>query len=462
MSTHKGWNRRGFLQGAVTGGMAAPVFGWSAQPQLSPNERLKLGFVGVGGRGASSIMALSAHDIVALCDVDERTVAAARSERRGAAAFDEVLRKAESRGARWYTDYRHMLAEQGDALDGVVISTPDHMHFPIALSAINLGLHVYCEKPLTHTVEEARQLAAAAARAGVVTQMGNQGHSNDGVRVAREWLTAGLIGQVREVYSWTNRPVWPQGQGLPSHDEFIPVVPQTLDWRLWQGVAAPRAYDPGYLPFRWRAWWEYGCGAVGDMACHVMDAAFYGLELGLPVGIEAMATAVNEHSAPTASAITYRFPRRGKLPQVTYHWLDGGLLPPAPAGISQADFVGPEGSGTLFIGDEGYLVTDTYTRSVRILPDTRFAEVRDELPEPSLPRIEGTHHEDWIRAIRNGGQACSHFGYAAPLTEIGLLGNVAIRAQSPLLYDAGKMQIANLDSANQFLSKSYPDGWIVS
>jgi predicted dehydrogenase len=311
-------------------------------------------------------------------------------------------------------------------------------------------------------VEESRRLARAARRKGVVTQMGNQGHSNDGVRLAREWIEAGAIGPVREVYSWTNRPIWPQGLDKPSHAEFIPVIPEGLDWKLWQGVAPERAYDPAYLPFSWRAWWDYGCGAVGDMACHVMDAAYYGLDLGLPESIVALATPVNDQSAPDATAITYQFPARGRSAPVTYHWLDGGLLPPAPDGISQAELLGEDRSGTLFIGDDGFMVTDTYTRSVRILPEARAMEVRADAPGQTIPRVQSTHHEDWVRAIKAGGRSCSDFDYAAGLTEVGLLGNVAIRAGARLDYDPGAMKITNLPEANRFLRKSYPDGWILS
>ncbi len=462
-----GSSRRRFLKTAagISAAGAAGVPGvmlGSTADVLPPSDRLDLAFVGVGGKGASSIGALHQHNLVGFCDVDERTVAAARSERSWSAQFDELLKAAEKRGARWYRDYRLMLEELGDSLDGVVISTPDHMHFPIAMSAINLGINVYCEKPLTHTVEEARLLAEAARKQGVVTQMGNQGHSNDGVRLAREWIAAGAIGRVREVYSWTNRPIWPQGLDLPDHSEFVPVLPDGLDWALWQGVADPRPYDPGYLPFSWRAWWDYGCGAVGDMACHVMDAAFYGLDLGLPDSVSALATMVNDASAPNASAITYQFPKKGRRDAVTYHWLDGGLLPPALNGIDQATLLGPDKSGSLFIGSEGFMVTDTYTRTVRILPEAREAEVKADPPEQSIERVSGSHHDDWIRAIREGGQACSNFDYAAPLTEVGLLGNVAIRVKAQIDYDAGKMQVTNLPEANRYLRKSYPDGWILS
>ncbi len=459
-------NRRSFIKtaaGATAASMVAFPYVASGNAH-SPNEKLNLAFVGVGGKGVSSIMPLAdlGHNIIGLCDVDDRRIASAYNNSRGGDQFRAVIEKAESKGAKWFKDYRVMFEKLGDKIDGVVVSIPDHMHFPVAMSAVNLGIHVYCEKPLTHTVEEARMLAEGARKKGVVTQMGNQGHSNEGVRLAKEWIAAGVIGQVREVYSWTNRPIWPQGLKKPSHKEFVPVIPKGLDWDLWLGVAPKRAYDPAYLPFSWRNWWDYGCGAVGDMACHVMDAAYYSLNLGLPESISALATNVNDQSAPNASAITYKFPKRGKFAPVTYHWLDGGLLPPAPEGLTHADMLSRDKSGSLFIGDEGYMMTDTYTKSVRILPEERFAEIKRNPPAKTIPRVKGSHQGDWCRAIKEGGQACSNWDYASGLTEVGVLGNVAIRSKATIEYDAKKMKVTNVPEANKFLKKEYPKGWILS
>jgi predicted dehydrogenase len=458
-------DRRTFIKSAAgaAGMMAFPHIVKGQSGGLSPNDKLNIGFVGVGGKGRSSLIPIGelGHNIIGLCDVDQRQVARART-RRGGSVFSEYVDGAVSRGARWYSDYRKMFEELGDKLDGVVVSTPDHMHFPVALSAVNLGINVYCEKPLTHTVDEARQLAVAARKRKVITQMGNQGHSGDGVRLAKEWLAAGVIGQVREAYSWTNRPIWPQGLAKPKHDEFIPVVPDELDWELWQGVAPRREYDPAYLPFSWRNWWDYGCGAVGDMACHVMDAAYYGLDLDLPTSVEAMATKVNDQSAPVASAITYEFAERGDLAPVTYHWLDGGLLPPVPEGMSRADLMGDDHSGSMFIGDDGYMVTDTYTDVVRIFPDSRFEEIKRSLPAQTIERVTDSHQGDWLRAISEGGRACSDWDYASGLTEVGLLGNVAIRSNTRIEYDARKMRVTNVPEANKFLKKEYPKGWILT
>jgi predicted dehydrogenase len=463
----KNIDRRTFIKsaaGAAAAGMVAfPHIVKGQSAGVSPNDKLNIGFVGVGGRGRSSLIAIGelGHNVIGLCDVDQRRISDARNKRDGP-RFSEVLDDAVSRGASWYSDYRKMFEELGDKLDGVVVSTPDHMHFPVALSAVNLGINVYCEKPLTHTVDEARRLAAAARKHKVITQMGNQGHSNNEVRMVKEWIAAGVIGQVREAYSWTNRPIWPQGLKKPKHDEFIPVVPEELDWELWQGVAPRREYDPAYLPFRWRNWWDYGCGAVGDMACHVMDAAYYSLDLDLPESVHALATRVNNQSAPVASAITYQFPKRGDFAPITYHWLDGGLLPPAPNGMTQADLLGDDHSGTLFLGDDGFMITDTYTESVRIYPESRFEEFKRNPPAETIARVKGSHHGNWLQAIAEGGQACSHWDYASGLTEVGLLGNVAIRANIRIEYDARKMRVTNVPEANRFLKKEYPKGWILS
>ncbi|MBK1876475.1 Gfo/Idh/MocA family protein [Pelagicoccus mobilis] len=460
-------NRRSFIKsaaGASALGLVSFPHIMSAQAgKPSANDKLNIAFVGVGGKGVSSIVPISrlGHNIIALCDVDQKRVQDSKKKRDGE-EFMRVIEDAATRGAKWYKDYRKMFEELGDKMDGVVISTPDHMHFPIALSAVNLGINVYCEKPLTHTVEEARILAKAARKKGVVTQMGNQGHSNEGVRLAKEWIAAGALGQIHEVYSWTNRPVWPQGLKKPDHSKGAPDVPKDLDWDLWLGIADKRAYDPAYMPFKWRAWWDFGCGAVGDMACHVMDAAFYSLNLGLPDSVEALATSVNDHCAPNASAITYKFPKRGKFDPVTYHWLDGGMLPPAPKGLPHELLTKRDNSGTLFIGEEGYLLADTYTKSIRVFPDERFDEIKKNRPPKTIKRIKGTHQGDWLNAISTGGQACSHWDYASELTELGLLGNVAIRSKAKIKYDAKKMKVTNIPEANKFLKKEYPDGWILS
>jgi predicted dehydrogenase len=437
---------------------------------LSPNNRINIALVGVGGKAKSHCVSAHAENIVALCDVDMGFIAderAGKSERgrKWQKRFNEVLTEVEGKGAKWFTDYRVMLDEMGDKIDAVVVTTPDHMHFPIALSAINRGKHIYVEKPMAHTIEEARILREAAEAAGVVTQMGNQGHSSNGARLVREWMAAGLIGEVQEVHSWTDRPVWPQGQARPDHSAGAPPVPKGLDWKLWLGVAEGRDYDPAYLPFDWRAYTDFGCGALGDMGCHIMDAAIWGMDLQYPEKVRAATTAMNGYTYPQSAAVTYKFPARGKFPALTYNWYSGGLYPPIPDFIKDADpFRGDSlmHNGTLFIGDGAAILTDTYSSSVRILPRSKFMELRQNLPPKTHRRIKGDHFQEWTNAIRENRKASSDFSYAAPMTETVLMGVAAIRAGRELTFDAATRQFVDDKEANRFLKKDYPDGWILS
>jgi predicted dehydrogenase len=461
--------RRDFLKKSLFGAglVAVPSFVVGQSPtQLSPANRINIAIVGAAGRGRSHVISAAAENVVALCDVDRGFVQRQRSENRdNARAYNEALTEIEKKGARWFTDYREMFAEMADQIDAVVVATPDHMHFPIAMSAIQLGKHVYCEKPLTHTVEEARLLREAAAKARVVTQMGNQGHSNNGTRMIKEWIEAGVIGDVHEVHSWTNRPAayWPQGMPAPDHSSGAPAIPEDLDWDLWLGVAAARAYDPAYVPFKWRGYFDFGCGALGDMGCHIMDAAYWALNLGVPSAIEAATTEINEVSYPKQSHVVYNFPKRRGMPALEYHWYSGDIYPPLPSWMT--DYNPFRGNvmrnGTLIVGDGMAILTDTYSESARILPREKFIEVRPSLPSPSIPRIKGTHFQDWTNAIRNGGQACSNFEYSGPMTETVLLGAAAIRAGRKLAFDADTGLFVGDPEANGFLSKPYEEGWIL-
>ena len=350
-----------------------------------------------------------------------------------------------------------MFDQLAGQIDAVRISTPDHMHFPIAMAAIALGKHVYVEKPLTHTIEESRRLRQAAHAARVVTQMGNQGHSNQGIHLLKAWLQAGILGEVREVHSWTDRPRWAQGLAAPDHSKLIPVVPAEMDWDLWLGVAPARPYDPAFAPIRWRGYWDFGCGALGDMACHIMDGAYWALDLGAPLGVEAISAKQTEVSGPTASVVTYRFPARGALPPVTWKWYDGGMKPLLPEGM-EPDRQLPA-NGTLVIGSKATVLADTYYASVRIVPENLMRELA-----PSLPRAERsgplqTHAENWAEACRSGRMAVSHFDYAAPLSEVTLLGNIALRLGRRLEWDAETMRFTNHAAANRLLRKDYRPGF---
>lgn len=467
--------RRSFLKKSAIGAglMVLPSYVVGQSPvQAAPSNRLNIAIVGVGGRAMGHVTSCVAENVVALCDVHMGLINRARNpelapenRREGRIRYNQNLADFESKGARWFKDYRVMFEEMADQIDAVIISTPDHMHFPIAMSAINLGKHVYVEKPMAHTVEEARLLTEAAARAGVVTQMGNQGHSNEGTRLVKEWLDAGVIGEVREVHSWTDRPnrFWKQGLPRPEYPDGPPLLEDDLDWDLWLGVAAERPYDPMYVPFSWRGFLDFGCGALGDMGCHIMDSAWWGLNLGLPESISAATTEFNGYSFPQQAAVTYKFGARGKLPPVTYGWYSGGLFPPVPNFLKDVSpFRGNiQPNGTLIIGDGAAILTDTYSGNVRILPREKFLELRPSLPEKSLPRVKGDHFTDWTDAIRNGGRACADFEHSGPLTEMVLLGAVAIQAGRDLKLDPTGKHFIHDDDANALLTKTYRDGWII-
>jgi hypothetical protein len=354
-----------------------------------------------------------------------------------------------------------MLEQQKD-IDAVVVATPDHTHACISMAAIRAGKHVYCEKPLTHSVWEARQLAQAAREHKVATQMGNQGQASEQTRRLCEMIWDDAIGPVREVHVWTDRPsnglfnvYWPQGVDRPKD---TPNVPGTLEWDLWLGPAKVRPYHPAYLPFRWRGWWDFGTGALGDIGCHSFDPVFRALKLGHPVSVEASSTRVNPETYPLASMVTYQFPARGDLPPVKLVWYDGGLRPPRPEELDEGHPMGI--GGHLFIGDKGKLLS---RGGYSLIPDARNKDYGD--PPKTLPRSIG-HHQEWIAACKGGERAGSNFDWAGPLTEAVLLGNVALRPEmreelttQKLSWDGPSMRFTNLDAANKYLRDEYRAGW---
>jgi predicted dehydrogenase len=411
-----------------------------------PSEKLNIAGIGIGGQGGHVLSQMTEENIVALCDVDSGH------------AGGIFRRYAE---AKVYKDYRKMLEEQKD-IDAVVIATPDHQHAIIAMAAMRMGKHVYCEKPLTHTVWEARQLTNAAREFKVATQMGNQGQASEATRRLQEFILDDAIGPVREVHIWTDRPsnglfneYWPQGVGRPKD---TPRVPDTIDWDLWLGPAPQRPYHPIYLPFRWRGWWDFGTGALGDIGCHSFDPVFRALKLGHPLSVEASSARVNSETYPLASMITYHFPSRGEMPPVKLIWYDGGLRPTRPEGLEPGDEMGA--NGHLLIGDKGKLLNQ---RGYYLLPRKRAQEYRE--PPKKLPRSIG-HCAEWIAACKGGQPGGANFDWAGPLTEVVLLGNVALRQQlreelttKKLLWDGDNLRFTNSDTANQFLKTEYRQGW---
>jgi predicted dehydrogenase len=435
------FSRRDFIK---TSSLASAALAFPAilrSQSQSPNNRLNIALCGVGGRGYGAVQGLKGENFVAFCDVDDERAAKTYQE------FPDVPR---------FRDYRKMLDALGNKIDAVTVSTPDHMHFPIALAALSLGKHVFVEKPLTHTVAEARRLDRVAREKKVATQMGNQGHALEGMRLIREWHQAGILGEVREVHSWTDRPIWPQGVGAPDHSKMMPVVPATLDWDLWLGVAPAREYDPAYVPFSWRGYWDFGTGALGDMGCHIMDGAYWALELTQPTRVEAISAHQTDQSPPTASVVTYHFPARGNLPPVKWTWYDGGLMPMLPPDLEATRQLEP--NGTLIVGSKATVFADTYYASARIIPEAKRQALAPVLPPKTLPRVEGGHFAEWVRACKGGTPAGSNFEYAARLTETVLLSNVAVRARRPIDWDSAAMKITNLPEANQYLTKSYRSG----
>ena len=405
---------------------------------VSPDKKLRIASIGCGGKAYSDILACAGEDIVALCDVDYET---------GARTFREFPQAAR------YRDYRQMLEEMHDQIDAVIVTTPDHTHYPAALMAIERGKHVYVQKPLTHTIAEARNLQTAARKAGVVTQMGNQGHANNGTRLTKEWIEAGLIGAVREVHCWTNRPIWPQGMPLPTPVESIP---PTMDWNLWLGVAPVRDYSPKIAPFNWRGYWNYGCGALGDMGCHLMDAPFWALDLRGPVRVSALSEGSTDVTCPHWSIVTYEFPARGSLPPVKLIWYDGNKMPPAPAELMPNEQL-PHG-GAIYRGDKGVILArGDYGQAPALLPEAKWKDFRD-WPAQRIPRIPGENSQlEWIAACKGVGPAPGSNipDYSADLSTMVLLGNVAIRAGRPINWDPVHGRCTNDPEADRFLNKVY-------
>ena len=448
-------SRRTFVGGvaAAAGVMIVPRHVLGGPGYQAPSDKLNIATVGLG-MGANNTKQCAGENIVALCDVDDA---------RGAKVFETYP------GAKTYRDFRIMLEQQKD-IDAVIIATSDHTHTVIAIACMQLGKHVYLQKPMTRSIWEARMLTEAARRYKVVTQMGNQGHSGEGVRLIEEWIADGAIGKVREVHSWTNRPRWPQGMPRP---ESTPEVPSTLDWDLWIGPAPMRPYSPAYHPFSWRSWWNFGAGALGDMGCHVMDATYTALKLGYPASVEATVAyrfvppgpgerghgrrVEYNDSFPIASTVHYNFPRRSrKYPGLKYHWYDGGLLPARPDDLEHDRRL--PSSGTIFVGDKGKLMCGTYSESPRLIPETRMK--RYKRPKKKLPRVKGSHEQNWIDACKGKTKATSNFDYAGPFTETVLLGNLAIWfASQRLLWDGPNMRVTNHPEANEMLKPTYREGW---
>jgi predicted dehydrogenase len=412
--------------------------------QSSANNKLNIAGIGVGGRGADDIKEVSSENIVALCDADMNRAAGTIKEHPS---------------AKIYRDFREMLEKESKNIDAVVIGAPDHIHAPAAIMAMKMGKHVYVEKPMAHTIYEARRMTQVAKETGVVTQMGNQGHAGEGLRLTCEFIRDGAIGKVSEVHVWTDRAGtperawWPQGINRPTGTE---PVPATLDWDLWLGPAKWRPYNSAYVPFRWRGWWDFGCGALGDMAVHNADPAFFCLDLGAPTAVEAETSPVNDETFPVWNVIKYEFPAQGDRPAVKMTWYDGGKLPPRPPEFEEGRKIGD--NGIMFVGDKGTLIGGSHASAPRLIPESRMKEYKR--PEKTLPRSPG-HHKEWIDACKAGKpqDAKSGFWYAGPFVEALLVGNLAVRLQKRVEWDSARMRSPNCPEADNYITKSYRAGY---
>jgi predicted dehydrogenase len=442
--------RRSFLAGAAGAAafLAVPRHVLGGRGFLPPSERPNIAGIGIGGQGGWDLDQLKdLTHVGALCDVDSEYAA-------------HTFKKYPD--AKQYRDYR-ILLDQEKSLDAVVIATPDHQHAIISMAAIKAGKHVYCEKPLTRTVYEARALAKAAREAKVATQMGNQGMAFEGNRLMIEWLQDGAIGPVREAHVWSDRPThkgkknlyWAQGIDRPKD---TPPVPPTLDWDLWLGPAPYRPYHPAYAPFRWRGWWDFGSGGLGDMGIHNIAPVFAALKLGCgPTSVCASSTPVYEETLPLACVVHYEFPAREGMPPLKLHWYDGGVLPPRPEELEDGRELDHE-DGAILIGDQGKMLIEGWGGERPLLiPASRMKEYRQ--PPKTLPRSIG-HHKEWVEASKGNGTTRSSFDFAGPLTEAVLLGTVSVRLGGRKLdWDSANLKVTNLPEANGHLHYEYRKGW---
>lgn len=431
--------RRRFLGGAAAAAAVSmvPRHLLGGPRHIASGEKLNIACIGVGGMGAHDIGRLAGENIVALCDVDWQ---------RAAGTFDKFPK------AKKYRDFRKLLDAEAKNIDAVSVSTPDHVHAVASMAAMQLGKHVYCQKPLCHDVYEVRRLTMAAREHGVVTQMGTQLHATTEMKLLVEMIQSGLIGSVRKVDLWSGKD-W--GGGTRPTD--TPAVPETLDWDLWLGPAPYRPYHPTYVPANWRRWWDFGTGTLGDMGCHIIDPAWWALDLDAPVSIEAQPGPFNDETYPTKTIITWEFAARGDRPPVTVRWFDGDNRPPRPDELEEGRNLPDQGG--LYYGDKGTILMP-HGGSPTLIPDSKMRDIK--MPEPRFPRFkEGAdgHYLEWIQACKGGPKPLSNFDYAGPLTEAILLGNIAAKAGEKTKWDSAAMKITNMPEMNRHLRRPYRPGW---
>lgn len=470
----KNHSRRKFIQHtalAASGFFIVPRF-VLGKGYTAPSDKLNIAGIGVGGKAEVNLpyaFNKGSDNIAALCDVDDRQAVNGRKR---------------WPKAPYYKDFRRMLEKENKHIDAVIITTPDHMHFVQAMAALELGKHVYCEKPLTHDIYEARMLTRAAAKRKVVTQMGNQGSSGDDTRVIETWVQDGVIGDVHTVHVWTNRPTWPQGVPAPKGNHSIP---KELDWDLWLGTAPARNYNPAYLPAIWRGWVDFGTGSLGDMGCHFIDVPYRALKLGYPVAVETSVgsvytgffeEAIYKDSYPPSAKTHIQFPARENMPAVEMIWYDGGIRPKRPVELLPDEEMGEYDGGIIFEGTKGKIMAGLFGRNPTLLPTRKMKET--ELPKSKFAFVEGGtegHQQQWVKACKQGFGAytSSSFDKSGPLTETVLMGNLAVHSynhfetdakgnrkfngRKQLLWDGENMRITNFEPANQFIKRKYRGNW---
>jgi predicted dehydrogenase len=475
--------RRGFVKNGLLGAAAftiIPRYVLGGKGYIAPSDKLNLAAIGAGGKGWSDIENAynkGANNVVALCDVDR----------------DMAKRAIEKwPNARYFYDFREMIEKMKGSIDAVTVSTPDHVHGIAAMAAMQSGMHVYVQKPLTHNIKEARTLTEAARKYKIVSQMGNQGASHPGQEQIQKWIDKGELGKVSEVFCWTNRPVWPQGIAVPTEKKDLPSSMSKDNWDLWIGPADYVDYHPLYHPFKWRGWWNFGTGALGDMGCHIIDIPFKALQLGYPTEVEASVGQVFTKDwtpeyipdgCPPSSNIQLKFPgtKKSKTSEIKMTWTDGGIKPFHPDLIpASVDIIE---NGIIMIGDKGTLICDYFGANPRVFKkDKTVLEMPKDFKSKNkyLNLPEFGHQVAWADAVKAGFDSKEHkaltssFDYSGPMTEAVIMGNLAIRSytvakmkdnkrvfdgRKKLLWDGANMKVTNYDEANQYVSRNYREGW---
>lgn len=446
MSQSQSTPRRVFIGSLFAG--AVPVGGFGSTASLrhmgyrSPNEKLNFAAIGAGGKGWTDINSCATETLVAMADPDDK---------RAARTFDKYPNVPK------YKDFRKMFDKELKNIDAVIVSAPDHIHGSAAMWAMARGKHVYCQKPLTRTVWEAQQLTMGAEKYGVATQMGNQGYSNEGARQCCEIIWSGDIGAVTEVHAWTNRPLkyWPQGPEVVPKEE---PVPAHLDWEAWLGGSPFRPYSSAYAPHHWRGFPDFGCGAIGDMACHILGTPNMAMRLTAPTSVECiMQEGKGQYTFPKAATIRFDFPARGSMPALKLFWHDGRNKQPDIPGVPEGELLGDSDiNGSVFIGEKGMVTTGCYGEKTRLVPAAKMQDYK--MPDPVLTRSPG-HYRDWIRAAKGGEPSCSNFGVAGPFVQWMLLGVISMRFEGKLEWDAAAGKFTNNAAANEFLKPKFRKGW---